>query len=99
MTGSTDAVLDQDDRFCLREDERLLFRSETVVHRRQHGSQLADREQGLEEGGVVRPQPRDSVAAPDAEATKTVGQAPDPFGKLGVAERSGAKDRGPGGPA
>ena len=87
-------VLDQDDRFGLRENERSLIRPETVVHRRQHGSELAHREQRLEEGGVVRPQPRDPVTTRDAEAAKAVGQAPDPFGQFGVRERSGAGDQG-----
>ena len=72
----------------------MLVSAETMIHRREHGSQLADREERLEEGRVVRPDPGDTLPSRDTEAAKAVGQAPDPRRQLGVGEASGTRDQG-----
>ena len=55
-----------------------------MVHRGEDGAEEAGREERLEEGRVVRPQPGHAIPPGDAETAQAVGQAPDPRGQLGV---------------
>ena len=80
-----DPVLDHDERLRQREDRGTHVSSETVVHGREDGSELADREEGLEEGGVVLAEPRDTVAACDAQRAQAVG---DRAGSVGRGRRT-----------
>ena len=86
-------VLDQHDRFGLREHERAFFRPKPVVHGRENRAELTDGEERLEERAVVRTEPRDPVTMPDAEAAEPVGQASDPSSQFVVGEGPGAGDQ------